>query len=125
MAIRELSLQEFDRFRSARSMLARLTDKTVEWFADDTGRVLGVISYHRFHSAWSFVVLGRDKGSFCAITSDTGLRDLDEARRRLLENMALALPPPDSDVSSSRTAASNKKAFHICGPNTALNAPDS
>ena len=71
MAIRQLSLQEFDRFRSARAILARLTDKAVEWFADDTGRVLGAISYHRFHSAWSFIVLVRDTGgSFRGIARD-------------------------------------------------------
>jgi hypothetical protein len=94
MAIRALSLQEFNRFRAARSILALLTDKAVEWFADDTGRVLGAIACHRFHSAWSFIVLGRDTaGSFRGIASDTGLRGVDEARRRLMENMALALPP--------------------------------
>jgi hypothetical protein len=105
MAIRSLSRQEFDRFRSALTKAALLTHHAVEWFADDSGRVLGAISYHRFRSAWSFVVLGRDTGSFRAITSATGLRDIDEARRRLLENMALALPPTASEIPLSQPAA--------------------
>jgi hypothetical protein len=35
MAIRALSIREFDRFNSARATVARHTDRAVEWFADD------------------------------------------------------------------------------------------
>jgi hypothetical protein len=91
MAVRVLTIQEFDRFRSGRSRLARLTDQAVEWFADDAGAVLGAIAYHRFQLDWSFIVLARDSvGKFRAIARDTGLPDLGEARRLLVEKMATA-----------------------------------
>jgi hypothetical protein len=101
VAIRALTIQEFDRYRSARATLARVTDQAVEWFADDAGVVLGAIAYHRFQLDWSFIVLGRDHGGgFRAIARETGLRDLGEARRLLVEKMATAktirdhVPPP-------------------------------
>jgi hypothetical protein len=72
MAIRTLSRQEFDRFRSARTTMARrLTDKAVEWFADDMGAVLGAIAYDEGDLDWSFVILGRDNhGQFCVLGRD-------------------------------------------------------
>jgi hypothetical protein len=94
MAIRTLSLQEFDRFRSARTLLARrLTDTAVEWFVDDAGAVLGAIAYDEHDLDWSFVILGRDiEGKFCAFDRDIGMDGLEKARRVLVEKMALAVP---------------------------------
>jgi hypothetical protein len=91
MAIRALSLQEFDRFNAARATVARHTDKAVEWFADDAGAVLGAIAYDHFDLEWSVVVLGRDDhGQFRALDRDGGMHVLDDARRILVEKMALA-----------------------------------
>jgi hypothetical protein len=92
MAIRTLSLQEFDRFRSARTILARrLTDKAVEWFVDETGGVLGAIAYDEHALDWSFVILGRDlQGKFCAFDRDIGTDGLENTRRLLVEKMAVA-----------------------------------
>lgn len=93
MAIRALTIQEFDRIRSARSALARLTNHDVEWFADDTGLVLGAIAYHQVLLDWSFIVLERDhSGEFRPVACDVALRDLGEARRLLLEKMATVKP---------------------------------
>jgi hypothetical protein len=91
MPIRALTIQEFDRFRSARSTLARPTDQAVEWFADDAGVVLGAIAYNQVDLQWSFVVWGRDHhGKFRALDRDAGLSVLDDARRLLVEKMAIA-----------------------------------
>jgi len=91
MAIRALSLQESDRFNSARATVARHTDKAVEWFADDADAVLGAIAFDQRDLAWSLVVLGRDqRGQFRALDRDGGLHVLDDARRVLVEKMALA-----------------------------------
>lgn len=99
MAIRALSRQEFDRFRSARATLALLTDRAVEWFADDTGVVLGAIAYDKSDLQWSFVVLGRDHdGEFRALDHDAGLRVLDDARRLLLERMASGVADRQPDL---------------------------
>jgi hypothetical protein len=101
MAIRALSLQEFARFNAARATVARHTDKAVEWFADDTDAVLGAIAFDQFDLEWSLVVLGRDyNGDFRALDRDGGLRVLDEARRVLVEKMALAFGTESSGLSA-------------------------
>jgi len=94
MAIRTLSLQEFDQFRSARTPLARgLTNKAVEWFVDDVRTVLGAIAYDERDLDWRFVILGRDtQNRFRAFDHGAGIKDLEEARRQLVEQMALAVP---------------------------------
>jgi hypothetical protein len=93
MAIRTLSLQEFDRVRSARTTMAqRLTNRAVEWFTDDKGAVLGAIAYDEHDLDWSFVMLGRDHhGKFRALDRDVGLGDLADARRLLVDKMAEAV----------------------------------
>ena len=91
MAVRALSIQEFEKFGAARVTVDGLTLRAVEWFADDGGVVLGVIAYHPADLAWALVILGRDiYGKFRALDRDRGLRDLDEARRTLVEKMVLA-----------------------------------
>jgi hypothetical protein len=105
MAIRALTIQEFDRFRSARSVLARLTSHAVEWFADDAGLVLGAIAYHQVLLDWSLIVLARDSsGDFRPVACETGLRDLGEARRLLVEEMAMAKTTRDHVPSHQPTA---------------------
>jgi hypothetical protein len=92
MTIHALSPWDFDRFNSARATVARHTDTAVEWFADDTGAVLGAIAYHHLNLEWSLVVLGKDRhGKFCTVEHDSGLHILDEARRLVVEKMAVAL----------------------------------
>jgi hypothetical protein len=105
MAIRALSLSEFDRFNAARARVARHTDQAVEWFADDTGTVLGAIAYHHLDLDWSLVVLRRNRdGTFCASDRAAGLCVLDDARRLLLDKMerACAISEP---VASPAAAA--------------------
>ena len=106
MAIRALSPRECDRFNSTRATVARYTDdKAVEWFADDTGAVLGAIAYHHADLEWSSVVLGRDNhGGFRALNRDAGLRVLDDARRLVVEKMTIALAAREQ-VSPRREAA--------------------
>ena len=104
MAIRALSIREFDRFNATRATVARHADKAVEWFADDTDAVLGAIAYHQSDLDWSFVVLGRDHlGTFRALDRAAGLQVLDDARRLVVEKMAMALATGDqgSAIASS------------------------
>jgi hypothetical protein len=68
------------------------TDRAIEWFADDTGVILGAIAYDQCDLKWSFVVLGQDNhGTFRALHREAGLRVLDDARLLLIEKMAIAL----------------------------------
>src|SRR5258708_6043775 len=92
MVIRTLSRQEFNWFGSARSALARLTGTPVEWFADDTGSVFGAIVRDRSAPDWSFVILVGDiNGQFRALHFDTGLRNVEDARRLVPARMEAVL----------------------------------
>jgi hypothetical protein len=94
-------MYEFERLNIARATVARHTDKAVEWFADDADAVLGAIAYHHVDLAWSLLVLGRDNhGRFLPLDRDAGLRDLDDARRLLVEKMAMAAGTRRSSPSS-------------------------
>jgi hypothetical protein len=103
MAIRALSRQEFDRFRSAQRTLASLTRKAVEWFADDTGDVIGAIAdHHGSDLNWSFVALGRHlDGNFRVFALDFGFPSADDARRLLFAKMETALGTDEALAASS------------------------
>ena len=74
-----------------RMRVADLRRVWVEWFGDDGGLIIGAIAYHPSSLEWSYVILGRDiYGRFHALDLDTGLRDLEEARRLLVEKMTRA-----------------------------------
>ena len=96
MAIRALFKQEFDRFSAAQSELEDLTSRAVEWFADDTGSVLGAIAHHVSDLNWSLVVLCRNHhANFRAIYLDFGFWNADDARCVLFEKMESALAGGD------------------------------
>jgi hypothetical protein len=103
VAIRALSMQEFDRFGAGRVSLNGLTHKAIEWFADDAGIVLGAIAYHPVNLEWSYVIMGRDiYGKFGALDLDTGLCDLDVVRRLLLEKMTARVTAASKNALSQR-----------------------
>jgi hypothetical protein len=112
MSIRTLSLPEFDRFRSARTVLARcLTDHAVEWFVDDARTVLGALAYDERVLDWSFVILGRDtQNGVRVFDRGVGINDRTQARRLLLEQMALAVP-----VVAQACTTANRRASLISG----------
>ena len=93
MAIRAVSRQEFDRFRPTRLPIAGLAIEEVEWFADDEGIVIGVITRFSLDRDWSIAVLGRDttRGTFRAFDADANFCRLDTARLLLFAKMEMAL----------------------------------
>jgi hypothetical protein len=104
MAIRAVSQEEFDRFHPTRIPVADIAIEEVEWFADDDGIVLGVITRISTDRDWSIAVLGRDtrRGSFRAFDADANFGKLDTARMLLFAKMEMALatgrtifPPED------------------------------
>jgi len=102
MAVRALSLREFATFNAARVRVARHTDKAVEWFADETGTILGAIAYHHLALDWSLVVLKQNgDGTFRAVERAAGLRVLDDARRLLIDKMTTARKTDDRIASSA------------------------
>jgi hypothetical protein len=96
MAIRGVTRQEFeefDRFGAARLMLNDHTRRTVEWFVDETGVLLGSIAWSQTSLDWSFMALRRDSHRmFHAIHLETGCHDVDHARL-LFEKIETVLVP--------------------------------
>jgi hypothetical protein len=97
MAVRALTRQEFeafDRFGAPRLTLNDHTRKTVEWFVDDTGVLLGSIACSEPSLEWSFMILRRDsQRRFHAIHLETGCHDVDHARQLLFEKIGSVLAP--------------------------------
>jgi hypothetical protein len=93
MAIRAVSRKEFDGFQPTRLPIADLRCEEVEWFADDDGIVIGVITRDSSDRDWSIAVLGRDtrRGTFRAFDADVSFRRLDIARLLLVAKMEMAL----------------------------------
>jgi hypothetical protein len=105
MAIRALSSQEFDRFRSAQATLTHFTDKAVEWFTDDSSLVFGAVAHHESDLNWSFVVLDRGTdGQFRPRCLQFGVWNVNEARRLLLAKMAIVLATVDEECFSPPAA---------------------
>jgi hypothetical protein len=101
MAVRALSRQEFNRFSSAQATLADFTSKAVEWFADDTGLVVGAVAHHESDLNWSFIVLSRDADrQFRPCYLQFGAWNVDEARRLLLASMRTALATTTASIES-------------------------
>jgi hypothetical protein len=93
VAIRAVSRKEFDRFHPTRISVADLPIEEIEWFAEDDGIVIGVITRIAGDRDWSIAVLGRDttRGPFRAFDADANCGKLETARRLLLAKMAMAL----------------------------------
>jgi len=101
MSIRALFRQDFDRFASTQPTLAAFRVDAVEWFADDTGSVLGAVTHREADRPWSFVVWARDiHGQFAPLNLQFGAWNADEARRLVIARMRTALltaePAPDT-----------------------------
>jgi hypothetical protein len=92
MTIRALSRQEFDRFAATQPTVSDFTADAVEWFADDTGLVLGAVTYRKADHPWSFVVLARDThGQFAPLNLQFGAWNAAEARRLVIARMETAV----------------------------------
>ena len=90
MPVRYVSKKQFDAFGAPR--VDEAISEEVEWFADDQGVVIGVITREKAHPNYSIAILGRDQhGTFHAFETDTGLKTVDTARRQLFAKMQLAL----------------------------------
>jgi hypothetical protein len=91
-AIRALTRQQFDRFISAQPMLADFLSRSVEWFIDDGGVILGAVTHHDSELKWSYVVLTRDpSGTFRPCHLELGVWNVDEARSLLLSTIETRL----------------------------------
>ena len=92
MSIQAVSRTEFDKFEPVRSPTAEVYFEEVEWFADDKGIVIGVITLDRSDKDWAVAVLGRDEhGRFRAIDNEVSIENLDDARDLLTAQMNQAL----------------------------------
>lgn len=89
MPIRYVSKKQFDTFDPPR--VDETTTEEVEWFADDEGVVIGVITCDKSSSYYSIAVLGRDQHGQVRTFAEATFSAVDDARRTLLARMERAL----------------------------------
>jgi hypothetical protein len=90
MPVRYVSKKQFDTFGPPR--VDETISEEVEWFADEEGVVIGIITREKANSNYSIAILGRDQhGTFHAFDTDTGLETVNTARRQLFVKMERAL----------------------------------
>ena len=88
LAINPISLRQFDTFEPTRVLIAGLVWEELEWFADEAGNVIGVLTHDLKDDDWGYAVLGRDgNGVFRAIENDVSIERQDYARTRLVAEM--------------------------------------
>jgi hypothetical protein len=83
---------EFDGYGPARAPESEEIFDETEWFADDSGIVIGLIALDKSDNDWFIGVLGRDaRGTFRAIDVESCIASIDDARVQLIEKMETAL----------------------------------
>lgn len=88
LAINPISRQQFDAFEPARVPIGGVIWEEIEWFADEAGNVIGVLTYDSKDDDWGYAVLGKDNdGAFRAIENDVSIDRQDDARTRLVAEM--------------------------------------
>ena len=88
LAIHPISLRQFDAFGPTRVPIAGVVWEELEWFADEAGNVIGVLTHDVKDDDWGYAVLGRDRnGVFRAIENDVSFERQDVARTRLVAEM--------------------------------------
>ena len=88
MAVNSISRWEFDAFGPSRGPLVGVAWEEVEWFADEAGNVIGVLTHDLADDDWGYAALGRDRnGAFRAVDNDVSIKRQDEARTRLMARM--------------------------------------
>ena len=91
MTIYAITRAAFDKFKPARPTAAETLFEEVEWFADNSGIVIGVITLDHSDRDYGIVVLGRDeRGNFRAF-AEYRVDQLDDARDVLKSKMEKAL----------------------------------
>jgi hypothetical protein len=85
-----LSKKQFDAFGPPR--VDETITEEVEWFADDQGVVIGIITREKANLNSSIAIFGRDQhGTFHAFDTDTEVKTIESARRQLFAKMDRAL----------------------------------
>ena len=89
MAINNISRAEFSRLLPLGRRVERFIGKEIEWFSNNSGKVIGVIAVDRADKGWNSAVLERDKsGDFRVLKLGGDASSLDDARTELLADMA-------------------------------------
>lgn len=88
MAIQQISKAEFDAFGVPRGSLVGVAFIEEEFFRDDPGNIIGVVTHDVADDDWGWAAIGRDEhGTFRAFANDVSFPSLGAAREALLERM--------------------------------------
>ena len=89
MAIRPITQKEFDRLQPNRKPMDRLVVEQQEWFANETGSLLGTVYFDAADNCWGCAMLGRDEqGEFRTMQMDGRLPSAKDASATLRTQMA-------------------------------------
>jgi hypothetical protein len=92
MGSHALSRQQFETFGATRVTRNGPVRQIVEWFADQSGVLLGTIADEEAALEWSFIILERDiNGKFHIVHCEARCPSLDQARRVLFDKMETVL----------------------------------
>ena len=91
MAIKQISRGDFSQLVHNTSLIYSLAGHPDEWYADETGNILGILGECRMPSKWFYCVLQRgEAGSFLIIEIKPKLESHDVAKTELLRAMESA-----------------------------------
>jgi hypothetical protein len=87
VAIHSISRNHFTHCLPNHFHLDQLLGDEIEWFADDTDKVIGIVAQHHRHD-WGYALLGQDaKGQFRVCDLKDHIEDHRTATIRLLRAM--------------------------------------
>jgi hypothetical protein len=99
MAVESITKVRFEELTPDRNSFAFIAAQEKNWFAHDTGDLMGTLSWDRADKQWNFAVLGRDQnGTFRWVEGGKSITTQEEAEERLAQSM-------------ERLAATGKKVF--------------
>jgi hypothetical protein len=91
MAIRPINQKEFERLQPTRKPMDRLVLEQLEWFANETGTLLGTVFFDPAENCWGWAMLDRDEqGEFRTVRMDGRLPSAKDAGTALRTHMVKA-----------------------------------
>lgn len=88
MAIGPITKKQFESLQPGYKPMSRLVVEEREWFADQSGSVIGTVTFDPAEKDWGWVILAReDQGEFRVVQMGARLAKHDEARKQLRETM--------------------------------------
>ena len=88
MGINRISKVDFDKYGPSRGPNTSMTSDEQDWYATDTGNVIGLIARDKVDNDWLWVGFGKDQnGKFRAIKVEISIDNQQDATSQLIDYM--------------------------------------